>query len=269
MVKKLFLVLFFLLLVSAVFGADESSSKTTPSESEVGVKEKLGKIIPEGIYFYNSKGEKVEIKKLVSQKPTVIAPVYYKCTNVCNILQSKLTNILPQVKLNPGKDYQVLSVSFDHTETPAIAGNEKKNYMAALPEKFGDESWKFLTGDKENIDKLMNTIGFNFKKRPDSDMFIHPVALILISTEGKIVRYLYGTRLLPFDLTMAIIEAQKGNVGVSVKRVLSYCFDYDPKGRTYVFNVMRVSGTIIIVFIVITFLIIAFGGKKKRRKRDR
>jgi len=269
MKKRIFLVLFLLALASTAFSADIGSNKTRPSESEVGVEEKLGNIIPEGIYFYNSKGEEVEIKKLVSQRPTIIAPVYYKCTNVCNILQSKLTNILPRVKLNPGKDYQVLSVSFDSTETPAIAANEKNNYMAALPEKFGEDSWKFLTGDKENIDKLMNTIGFNFKKRPNSDMFIHPVTLVLISTEGKIVRYLYGTRLLPFDLTMAIVEAQKGNVGVSVKRVLSYCFDYDPEGRTYVFNVMRVSGTIIIVFIVITFLVIAFGGKKKRRKRDR
>lgn len=106
MTKRIFLTLFLLVLGSAVFGADETSSKTTSSESEVGVEEKLGKIIPEGIYFYNSKGEKVEIKKLVSQKPTIIAPVYYKCTNVCNILQSTLTNILPQVKLNPYKDYQ-------------------------------------------------------------------------------------------------------------------------------------------------------------------
>jgi len=269
MKQRIFLTLLLLVFASAVFGANKTNSKATPSESEVGVEEKLGEIIPEGIYFYDSKGEQVEIKDLVSQRPTIIAPVYYKCTNVCNILQSTLTNILPQVKLNPYKDYQVLSVSFDSTETPAIAANAKNNYMAALPERFGDDSWKFLTGDKENINKLMNSIGFNFKKRPDSDMFIHPVTLVLISTEGKIVRYLYGTRLLPFDLTMAIVEAQKGNVGVSVKRVLSYCFDYDPEGRTYVFNVMRVSGTIIIVFIVITFLVIAFGGKKKRHKRGR
>jgi len=269
MKKRIFLTLLSLLLVSAAFGADKGSNKTRPPESEVGVEEKLGNIIPEGIYFYNSKGEKVEIKELVSQKPTIIAPVYYTCTNVCNILQSQLTNILPQVKLEPGKDYQVLSVSFDSTETPALAANEKNNYMASLPNRFGEDSWQFLTGDKENIDKLMNAIGFNFKKRPNSDMFIHPVALVLTSTEGKIVRYLYGTRLLSFDLTMAIVEAQKGNVGVSVKRVLSYCFDYDPQGRTYVFNVMRVSGTIIILFIIITFLVIAFGGKKKRRKRDR
>lgn len=267
--KKFLVFCFILVFAGALYCADSKAvSKGAPGD-DVGITEKLGDIIPENIYFKNSKGNKVNIKEILTEKPTIIAPVYFTCTNVCNILQSKLTNIIPQVKLMPGKDYQVLSVSFNSEETPEIAANEKKNYMASLPDKFGDDSWRFLTGDKENINKLMGAIGFHFKKRPDSDMFIHPVALVMTSSEGKIVRYLYGTQLLSFDLTMAVVEAQKGKVGLSVKRVLSYCFDYDPKGRTYVFNVMRVSGTIILIFIIITFLVIAFGGKKKRHKRDR
>jgi protein SCO1/2 len=197
---------------------------------------------------------------LVKKTPTVIAPVYFTCPNVCNLLQSSLSNIVPEIKLAPGKDYQILSVSFDENDTPDIASRKKDNYMAAL-KNFPEDSWKFLTGDKDNIDKFMDSIGFKFRR--EGKDFIHSVALIILSPDGKIVRYVYGTRILPFDLTMAIVEAQKGEVGFSVKRVLSYCFSYDPNGKKYVFNVMKVSATIILAGVVTLFLVLTLTGKRK------
>jgi protein SCO1/2 len=153
-----------------------------------------------------------------------------------------------------------LSVSFDENDTPDIASRKKDNYMAAL-KNFPEDSWKFLTGDKDNIDKFMDSIGFKFRR--EGKDFIHSVALIILSPDGKIVRYVYGTRILPFDLTMAIVEAQKGEVGFSVKRVLSYCFSYDPNGKKYVFNVMKVSATIILAGVVTLFLVLTLTGKRK------
>jgi len=252
--KKLICALFiFSLSVSQiVFSADE--------HRDVGVVEHLGNYIPDDVYFYDSLGKKVNVKELVKKTPTVIAPVYFTCPNVCNLLQSSLSNIVPEIKLAPGKDYQILSVSFDENDTPDIASRKKDNYMAAL-ENFPEDSWKFLTGDKDNIDKFMDSIGFKFRR--EGKDFIHSVALIILSPDGKIVRYVYGTRILPFDLTMAIVEAQKGEVGFSVKRVLSYCFSYDPNGKKYVFNVMKVSATIILAGVVTLFLVLTLTGKRK------
>jgi len=229
-------------------------------QKDVGVIEHLGSYIPDNVYFLDSKGEKVNVKEVVKKAPTVIAPVYFTCPNICNILQSTLSNIIPDIRLIPGKDYQILSVSFDENDTPEIASKKKSNYMAIL-NNFPEDSWKFLTGEKDNIDKLMHSIGFKFK-RVDKD-FIHSVALIVLAPDGKIVRYIYGMRILPFDLTMAIVEAQQGKVGFSVKRVLSYCFSYDPNGKKYVFNVMKVSATIILIGIVTLFLVLILTGKRK------
>lgn len=252
MKKSLICLLFFILIFNGVSYPDE--------QKDVGIIEHLGTYIPNDVYFLDSKGKKVVIKEVVKRSPTVIAPVYFTCPNVCNILQSTLSNIIPDVKLTPGKDYQILSVSFDENDTPEIAFKKKNNYMAIL-DNFPEDSWKFLTGDKENIDKFMNSIGFKFKR--DGKDFIHSVALIILAPDGKIVRYIYGMRILPFDLTMAIVEAQQGKVGFSVKRVLSYCFSYDPNGKKYVFNVMKVSATIILIGIVTLFLVLTLTGKRK------
>jgi protein SCO1/2 len=237
---------------------------TVDETQEVGIFEHLDSFIPDDTYFYDSDGNKVNIKELVKKAPTIVAPVYFTCPNVCNILQSSLVNLISQLSLTPNKDYQILSISFDENDTVEIAKNKKKNYMMALNNEFPEDAWKFLTGDRENIKKFMDAIGFKFK-RVDKD-FLHSVAVVIVSTDGKIVRYIYGTRILPFDITMAITEAQKGVSGLSIKRVISYCFSYDPEGKKYVFNVMKVSGTIIIAVLVAMFLILVFTGKKRKAR---
>lgn len=250
-----------ILLITPLAGANVSTIDET---QEVGIFEHLDSILPEDAYFYDSDGKKVNIKELVEKAPTIIAPVYFTCPSVCNILQSSLVNLIPQLSLIPNKDYQILSISFDENDTVEIAKNKKKNFMMALNNEFPEDAWRFLTGDRENIKKIMDAIGFKFK-RVDKD-FLHSVAVVIVSTDGKIVRYIYGTRILPFDITMAITEAEKGKSGLSIKRVISYCFSYDPNGKKYVFNVMKVSGTIIIVGLIGMFLILVFTGKKRKAR---
>lgn len=257
----MFRVVFWFILVFLFVGLS-ASSEDVPSEREVGIFENLGGVIPDDIFFYDETGKKVNFREILSKASTIIAPVYFTCPNVCNILQSSLANVLPDISLKPGEDYQVISASFDEYDTPDIAKSKKSNFMAAMDYKFPEDHWKFLTSDKENIKKLMDFIGFKFK-RAGKD-FIHSVVVVAVSTDGKIVRYVYGTRILPFDLTMSLVEAQKGEVGLSVKRVLSYCFSYDPSGKRYVFNVMKVSGTLILSGLFIMFLVLVFGGKKRR-----
>jgi protein SCO1/2 len=234
----------------------------TETPADVGVTEHLGEFLPEGILFTDSHGNQVDLRHVID-KPTIIAPVYFNCPTVCNLLQSSLARALPQVGLKPGTEYQVLSVSFDELDTPEIAARKKKQYMAAMQGKFPDQAWRFLVSDVQNIRAFTDAIGFGFR-RLDRD-FAHPVILVAISPQGRIVRYLYGNAFMPFDLAMAATEAAEGKVGLSVKRVLSFCFSYDPEGRQYTFNIMRVAGSAVLIGLGILALALFFGGKKRKR----
>ncbi len=230
-----------------------------------GVDEHLGDIIPEGILLRDESGKLIDPRSLMDV-PVIIAPIYYSCPTVCNMLQSSLARVLPQVSLQPGKDYRVLSVSFDETDTPQLAARKKQNYFAAMNFAYPEDGWRFLSGDLASINKFMDAIGFRFTRQGRD--FIHPVVLVVTAPGGKVVRYLYGQNFMPFDLTMAVTEASHGTIGLSVKRVLSYCFTYDPEGRRYVFDFMRIAGLIILFgAAVLLFVLVRGGPRRKERKR--
>lgn len=243
-------------------GMDHVHKEPTKEElAKIGVQEKLGGHIALDAEFRTSDGKTVKLSDIVN-KPTIFAPVYFSCPNVCNFLQSSLADVVPQIKLIPGKDFQVVSLSFDENDTPETAASKKTNYMKASDGKIPEDAWIFLTGDRENILKFTNSVGFGFLRRGVD--FAHPVAVMAVSPTGKIVRYLYGTDILPFEMTMAAVEASKEQTGLSVKKLVSFCFSYDPQGKKYVFNVMRVSGIVIISFIIIFAGFLFFYGKKRK-----
>lgn len=227
----------------------------------VGVTEHLGGMIPLDTVFTTSDGKILRLGDILN-KPTIIAPVYFSCPNVCNFLQSRLADVVPQMNLAAGKQFQVVSVSFDENDTPKIAAEKKVNYMQAAGGKIPSDGWIFLTGDKKNIDRLMGAFGFRFTRQGKD--FVHPVAVITVSHTGKIIRYLYGTDILPFEMSMSVVEAQKEQPGLSVKKLVAYCFSYDPKGKKYVFDIMKVSGIVVLFVILVFASYLFFGGKKKK-----
>ncbi|MGE4497437.1 MAG: SCO family protein [Deferribacterales bacterium] len=232
------------------------------AQSEAGVTEKLGEVIALDIPFTDSEGRTVTMRELID-KPTIIAPVYFNCPNVCNFLQSNLSSIIPQIKMEAGKTYQVISFSFDENDTPEIAADKKRNYLKAADGKIAPEGWIFLTGTRENIKAFLDSAGYRFK-RVDKD-FAHPVAVFAVSESGKLIRYLYGTKILPFELTMAMVEAENETPGLSVKKIVSFCFSYDQEGKKYVFDIMKVSGVVIILTLAAFAAFLVFGGKKKKK----
>lgn len=233
--------------------------------SLAGVDEHLGEIIPEGILLRDESGKPIDPRTLMDV-PVIIAPIYYSCPTVCNMLQSSLARVLPQMSLQPGKDYRVLSVSFDETDTFQLAARKKQNYFAAMNFAYPEDGWRFLSGDLASINRFMDAIGFRFTRQGRD--FIHPVVLVVTAPGGKVVRYLYGQNFMPFDLTMAVTEASHGTIGLSVKRVLSYCFTYDPEGRRYVFDFMRIAGLIILFgAAVLLFVLVRGGPRRKEGKR--
>jgi len=233
--------------------------------SGIGIDEKLGQFIPLDLTFYDENGNPVSLKQLI-HTPIILAPVFYRCPNVCSFLLFNLTGVINKLPSEPGKEYQVWTVSFDETEKPDLAFEKKKMYLKMIEKPFPEDAWRFLTGDKENIHKLTDAIGFHFKKQGED--FLHPVTLVILSPDGKITRYMYGTEFLPFDMKMALLEASEGRVGPTLSKVLKFCFSYDPKGRKYVFNTLKVTGIVTLLFALSLILFLVFKGKKKPIKEE-
>jgi protein SCO1 len=229
----------FLIVWLSIPGNLQAHVEGAKEQPAIGLDEKLGAVLPTDITFRDEKGNPVNLTRLIST-PTVLALVYYHCPNVCSLLLQRLAEALNRMPAQPGTEYSVISVSFDETETPDLALERKGIYLKMIGKSFPPESWKFLTGDRENIRKLTGAVGFAFRR--EGQDFEHPVALVLLSAEGKITRYLYGTDVLPFDLRMGLLEASEGRVGPTISKVLRFCFRYDPKGRQYVFNTLKVTG---------------------------
>lgn len=240
------------------------AAKADAPKRDAVVTEHVGAMADLNAVFATEDGATVRLGDVLD-KPTIIAPVYYSCPNECNVLLGTLSTVLPEVGLKPGVEYQVLAVSFDELDTPATATKRKGDFFAAGQAsglgKFPPQAWRFLTGDLANINRLMDSIGFGFYR--SGDAFRHPIALIVLTPSGKISRYLYGIRPLAFDIAMAATEAGAEKTGLSVKRAIAMCYTYDPQGRRYVFDFMKVAGAGVLTALGIFGLFLAFGGKKR------
>ncbi len=227
----------------------------------VGLEERLGEKIPLDAVFLDEDGRQIRLGDLIDSA-TIIAPVYFTCPNVCNFIQTELARTLPEVSLRPGDQYRVLSVSFDETDTPQVAAQSKRNYMNAMGGAFPAEGWRFLTGDSRQVRALTDALGYKFLRQGND--FLHPVVIAVVSPDGTITRYHYGVRYLPMDLTLSLVEASEGRVGSTIKRVLGFCFSYDPQGRRYVFNILRVTAVVVLTTAgaFLTFLILSGRTKK-------
>lgn len=229
-----------------------------------GVVEHVGAMAALDVELFAEDGTPLRLADLVD-KPTILAPVYYSCPNECNVLLGTLSSVLPQVGLKPGVEYQVLAVSFDDRDTPATATKRKGDFFNAGLSTglagFPPMAWRFLTGDEKNVRRLMDSVGFGYQRAGDA--FQHSIALIVLTPSGKISRYLYGIRPLAFDIAMAATEAGAEKTGLSVKRAISMCYTYDPQGRRYVFDFVKVAGAGVLAAIGIFALFLAFGGKKR------
>lgn len=252
-------------LAAAGDGADGHVHPVQSEEStaEVGLDEKLGSYLPLELTFRDEQGKPVRLADLITM-PTVIAPVYYRCPNVCHFLQGDLARVLPGLKLKAGEDYQVISFSFDENEQPELAERSRNTYYAAMKNQYPDKAWRFLTGDIDTIRQLTDAAGYHFQKVGTE--FLHPVVFFVVSPDGMIVRYLHGTHVVPKDLTLALYEAKSGQVGTTIRKMVQYCFSFDPEQKTYVFNVLRVSATVILTTLAIFAAFLVFGGKKSKKK---
>jgi protein SCO1/2 len=241
------------------------AAETAVQETATGVVERLGTKIPLNLLFRDESGAIVRLGDLVSG-PTVILPVYYGCRNVCAYQQGRLAGTLQNLERQPLIDYKVISISFDETETPEMAARSKRTYLTAIRKPFPAEGWRFLTGDAASIHRFTDAIGYHYQRQGND--FIHPVASVVVSADGTIIRYLYGIAVLPKDLALAIAEAKSGVAGASVRKLMDYCFTFDPKAKTYVFNLLRVSATTVILCAGGFLVFLLLTGRKRKQPQS-
>jgi protein SCO1/2 len=135
-----------------------------------------------------------------------------------------------------------------------------------IQKPFPEDTWRFLTGDKDNIHKLTDAVGYHFKRVGED--FEHPVSVMILASDGKITRYMYGTDFLPFDLKMAVMEASQGKIGPAISKVVRFCFSYDPKANKLVFNTLKVTGTVTLLFALSFVVFLLFKGRKQPPKEE-
>ena len=240
---------------------------------EVGIKEQLGIKIPDHLQFYNTQNEVVQFSDFfLEEKPVVLNLVYFSCPRLCNYAINGVVDVLNNLSsINLGRDFKVLTISFNSEETVKDYASRINNYFKLLDkEHFPKGNWHFLSGDSENIAKLTKAVGFNYKK--DGDEFAHPATLIIITPDKKVSRYLYGIQQDAKDLKLALLEATDGEIGTSklINKVLLFCYQFDPIGKKYALqalNVVKAGGVITLLCLGI-FLTYFWKREKKISRKD-
>jgi protein SCO1/2 len=239
-------------------------SEEENTDNQLGIYEKLDEYISDDLVFTDELFNEINLKQSID-KPTILALVYYECPGICSPLLNGLADAMDKSDIELGEDYQVYTVSFSHTERPPLARQKKKTYAKLVSHGDTKDSWKFFTGDSTMVYQLLDDVGYKVKK--EGKEYIHPGAIIVLSPDGKVTRYLYGsTYFLPFDLKMAVVEAAQGKSGPTINKVLNYCFSYDPEGKKYVFNVTKISGTFILLLAGGLLASMLVKGKKRKNK---
>ena len=216
--------------------------------NDVGIDQKLNEQLPLDLVFRDENGRSVRLNDYFGKKPVVLALVYYQCPMLCNQVLNGMVGAFRVMSFAPGQEFDVVTVSFDPRESPAVATAKKKTYVDYLPEakRAGAVTgWHFLTGDGENIERLTEAVGFRYRFDEATNQFAHASAIYVATSEGSLARYFYGIEYAPRDLRLALIETSQNKIGSPVDQLILYCYHYDPATGRYgaaVMNMIRLGG---------------------------
>jgi protein SCO1 len=253
---------------SAPYGTPAGSSPTADMLRGVEIEQHLGAQLPLDAEFRDEMGREVRLGDYFGKQPVVVALVYYRCPMLCTQVLNGLLHSSQAVPLEIGRDYQVVTVSFDPRETPELAAEKKAGYVRAYRREGAVAGWHFLTGDRRSIDRLTETIGFRYRFDPNSDQFAHASGIALATPDGRLARYLYGIDYSPDDLRLGLVESSAGRIGSMVDQVLLLCFHYDPLTGKYglvIADALRMAG-LLTVIILASFLFMMYRRERRRPK---
>lgn len=254
------------------FSATAQLNNQKPKDvQDVGIEERLGEKIPLDLKFATSEGDSVTLASLMQgDKPVLLNPVYYECPMLCSMVIEAVYSGVSDLKWTPGNEYNIITFSIDPEEDSELAASTKDSMITKLGRESAREGWYFLSGKEEAIKELTEAIGFKYRKVEENDQFAHSAAIMFLSPDGTLTRYLYGIEFDEFSLRNALYEAADGEVGSVAERVLLYCYQYDADSNSYVavaWRIMQLGGfaTALILGIFIGLLWL----KEKNSKNDK
>lgn len=212
-----------------------------PMVQGVGIDQNLNAQIPLGLTFKDETGQIVRLGQYFRGKPVVLALVYYDCPGLCDMILNGLIHTMEQISLNIGSDYEVVTVSFDPNETWQLATAKKANYIEKYKRPGAKDAWHFLTGNEASIKNLTDVVGFHYKYDPIAKQFAHASAIMILTPDGKISRYLYGIEYKPRDFRLGLVEASANKIGSPADQILLFCYHYDPTTGKYGMAIARVT----------------------------
>lgn len=233
--KHLVFAPFFLMLALIVGAISPAGAAQVPSElKSAGITEKLGQMIPLDARFVDETGQSVQMTRYFNRgKPVVLALVYYRCPNLCTFVLNGLLDTLKKLTLLPGKEFELVTLSIDPREKPELAAEKKSAYLMSYGKPDAAQGWHFLTGQETEIRRIADAVGFGYQYDAQSNQYGHSAAIFVLTSEGKISRYLYGIEYKPRDFKLSVVEASQGRVGTIIDRLVMFCYRYDPHSRGY------------------------------------
>jgi protein SCO1/2 len=251
---------------SSLYGArPETGNPSTglpAALQDVRIEQKLDQQLPLHLVFRDEAGQQVKLSQYFGNKPVVLAVVYYECPMLCTQVLNGMVTSFRVLPFQVGKEFDVVTVSFDPRETSALAAAKKKVYINYLPEKMrssASNGWHFLTGDQANITQLTEAVGFHYRYDEATKQFAHASAIMVTTPQGKLSRYFYGIEYPARDLRLGLIESSANKIGSRVDQLLLYCYHYDPATGKYgaaIMKVMRIAGVITMLGIVVMLLLL-------------
>lgn len=243
-----------------------------PGLKNVGIEQHLDEQIPPDLTFRDETGKPVRLGDYFGKKPLILNLVYYQCPMLCGEVLSGLESALRVMKFDVGKEFEVLTISFDPRETPDMATKKKAEFLTRYGRPGAAAGWHFLTGPQESIDALTKAAGFQYQYDPKTGQFAHATAIAVLTTEGKIAQYYYGVEYAPKDLRLGLIQASENKIGTLADQVLLYCYHYDPTTGKYgaiISRVLKLSGLATILFLGIFMAVLIRLGSGHNRPTAR
>lgn len=244
-----------------------------PGLKNVGIEQHLNDQIPPELTFRDETGKAVRLADYFGKKPLILNLVYYQCPMLCGEVLSGLESALRVLKFDIGREFEVLTVSFDPKETPEMAAAKKAEFLKRYGRAGPADGWHFLTGSQASIDALTKAAGFDYEYDPKTGQFAHATAIMVLTPEGRIAQYYYGVEFAPKDLRLGLVQASQGKIGSIVDEVLLYCYHYNPDTGKYgaiISRILKIAAGATI-FVLGTFLIVLFrlgsGSEQKHSKR--
>jgi protein SCO1/2 len=236
-----------LMVLTAVVPAAAQRKEPLPKDLEgVGITEHPGAKLPLDLEFTDDNGKVVRLAQYFSgNRPVVLTLGYFRCPMLCTLVLNSLVEGLKGLPWTPGREFEIVTVSIDPTETATLARLKKQNYLTDYGRLGAANGWHFLTGREENIRKLADAVGFGYRYVQERGEYAHSAAIFVVTPDGRMAKVLYGVMYQPKTIRLALTEAGQGKVGTTTDQLLLYCFHYDAQEGRYVLaasNLMRLGG---------------------------